>query len=92
MTNHLRLGFADAHQHMLWEGQLGLGHAGLGWLGWNDVVQQVALAEKAVAEGASVREFESWVKAVKSPGTASVSPKRAAGRPGRRDLGLGPTG
>ena len=79
VTNHLRtLDLPMRIQHMLREGQLGLGHAkALAGLAGNDALyQQVALAEKAVAEGASVREFESWVKAIKSPGTASVKPQK----------------
>ena len=77
VTNHLRtLDLPMRIQHMLREGQLGLGHAkALAGLSGNDALyQQVALAEKAMAEGASVRELESWVKALKSPGTASAKP------------------
>ena len=79
VTNHLRaLDLPMRIQHMLREGQLGLGHAkALAGLSGNDALyQQVALAEKAVAEGASVRELESWVKALKSPGTASAKSQR----------------
>ena len=79
VTNHLRtLDLPMRIQHMLREGQLGLGHAkALAGLAGNDALyQQVALAEKAVAEGASVRELESWVKAIKSPGTASAKPQK----------------
>ena len=81
VTNHLRtLDLPMRIQHMLREGQLGLGHAkALAGLSGNDALyQQVALAEKAVAEGASVRELESWVKALKSPGTASAKPQKNA--------------
>ena len=65
-------------QHMLREGLLGLGHAkALAGLSGSDALyQQVALAEKAVAEGASVRELESWVKALKAPGTASTKAQK----------------
>ena len=80
VTNHLRtLDLPMRIQHMLREGQLGFGHAkALAGLSGNDALyQQVALAEKAVAEGASVRELESWVKALKSPGTASAKPQKA---------------
>ena len=79
VTNHLRtLDLPMRIQHMLREGELGLGHAkALAGLSGNDALyQQVALAEKAVAEGASVRELESWVKALKSPGTASAKSQR----------------
>ena len=79
VTNHLRtLDLPMRIQHMLREGQLGLGHAkALAGLSGNDALyQQVALAEKAAAEGASVRELESWVKALKSPGTASAKSQR----------------
>ena len=79
VTNHLRtLDLPMRIQHMLREGQLGLGHAkALAGLAGNEALyQQVALAEKAVAEGASVRELESWVKAIKSPGTASAKPQK----------------
>ena len=79
MTNHLRtLDLPMRIQHMLREGELGLGHAkALAGLSGNDALfQQVALAEKTVAEGASVRELESWVKALKSPGTASAKSQR----------------
>jgi len=79
VTNHLRtLDLPMRIQHMLREGQLGLGHAkALAGLSGNDALyQQVALAEKAMAEGASVRELESWVKALKSPGTASAKPQK----------------
>ena len=79
VTNHLRtLDLPMRIQHMLREGQLGLGHAkALAGLSGNDALyQQVALAEKAVAEGASVRELESWVKNLKSPGTASSKIQR----------------
>ena len=75
VTNHLRtLDLPMRIQHMLREGQLGLGHAkALAGLSGSDALyQQVALAEKAVAEGVSVRELESWVKKLKSPGTASA--------------------
>ena len=80
VTNHLRtLDLPMRIQHMLREGQLGLGHAkALAGLSGDDALyQQVALAEKAVAEGASVRELESWVKALKSPETASAKPQKA---------------
>ena len=79
VTNHLRtLDLPMRIQHMLREGELGLGHAkALAGLSGNDALyQQVALAEKAMAEGASVRELESWVKALKSPGTASAKSQR----------------
>ena len=79
VTNHLRtLDLPMRIQHMLREGQLGLGHAkALAGLSGNEALyQQVALAEKAMAEGASVRELESWVKALKSPGTASAKSHR----------------
>ena len=79
VTNHLRtLDLPMRIQHMLREGLLGLGHAkALAGLSGNDALyQQVALAEKALAEGASVRELESWVKALKSPGTASAKSQR----------------
>ena len=80
VTNHLRtLDLPMRIQHMLREGQLGLGHAkALAGLSGNDTLyRQVALAEKAVAEGASVRELESWVKRLKSPGTAYAKPQNA---------------
>lgn len=79
VTNHLRtLDLPMRIQHMLREGLLGLGHAkALAGLSGNDALyQQVALAEKAVAEGASVRELESWVKKLKSPGTSSAKIQR----------------
>ena len=79
VTNHLRtLDLPMRIQHMLREGELGLGHAkALAGLSGNDALyQQVALAEKAMAEGASVRELESWVKALKSPGSASAKSQR----------------
>ena len=80
VTNHLRtLDLPMRIQHMLREGQLGLGHAKAlaGLSGNNAFYQQVAMAEKAVTEGASVRELESWVKRLKSPGTASAKPQKA---------------
>ena len=79
VTNHLRaLDLPLRIQHMLREGLLGLGHAkALAGLSGSDALyQQVALAEKAVAEGASVREFESWVKALKATGTASTKAQK----------------
>ena len=79
VTNHLRaLDLPMRIQHMLREGLLGLGHAkALAGLSGSDALyQQVALAEKAVAEGASVRELESWVKALKATGTASTEAQK----------------
>ena len=51
-------------QGMLRTGQLGLGHAKAlaGLRGPDAKYTQIALAEKAVAEGVSVRELERWVK------------------------------
>ena len=79
VTNHLRaLDLPMRIQHMLREGLLGLGHAkALAGLSGSDALyQQVALAEKAVAEGASVRELESWVKALKASGSASTKAQK----------------
>ncbi len=79
VTNHLRaLDLPMRIQHMLREGHLGLGHAkALAGLSGSDAsYQQVALAEKAVAEDTSVRELESWVKALKCSGTASTKPQK----------------
>jgi len=80
VTNHMRvLDLPVRIQHMLREGQLGLGHAKAlaGLSGNNAPYQQVALAEKAAAEDASVRELESWVKAVKSSEATSAKPQKA---------------
>ena len=75
VTNHLRaLDLPVRIQHMLREGDLGLGHAKAlaGLSGSEALHQQLALAEKTVLEGASVRELESWVKALKTPSTMSA--------------------
>lgn len=80
VTNHMRvLDLPVRIQHMLREGQLGLGHAKAlaGLSGNNALYQQVALAEKAAAEDASVRELESWVKAVKTSEATSAKPQKA---------------
>ena len=65
VANFLRmLELPEQLQGMLRAGQLGLGHAKvLGGLRGSDAkYTQIALAEKAVAEGVSVRELERWVK------------------------------
>ena len=60
VTNHLRvLDLPMRIQHMLREGNWVLGMPRPWRASGNDALyQQVALAEKAVAEGASVRELE----------------------------------
>ena len=65
VANFLRmLELPEQLQGMLRAGQLGLGHAKAlaGLRGPDAKYTQIALAEKAVAEGVSVRELERWVK------------------------------
>lgn len=65
VANFLRmLELPEQLQGMLRAGQLGLGHAKAlaGLRGSDAKYTQIALAEKAVAEGVSVRELERWVK------------------------------
>ena len=65
VANFLRmLELPEQLQDMLRAGQLGLGHAKAlaGLRGPDAKYTQIALAEKAVAEGVSVRELERWVK------------------------------
>ena len=65
VANFLRmLELPEQLQGMLRAGQLGLGHvkALAGLRGPDAKYTQIALAEKAVAEGVSVRELERWVK------------------------------
>ena len=65
VANFLRmLELPEQLQGMLRTGQLGLGHAKAlaGLRGLDAKYTQIALAEKAVAEGVSVRELERWVK------------------------------
>jgi ParB family chromosome partitioning protein len=65
VANYLRmLELPERLQDMLRAGELSLGHAKAlaGAKGSDARYTQVALAEKAVAEGVSVRELERWVK------------------------------
>ena len=65
VANFLRmLELPEQLQGMLRAGQLGLGHAKAlaGLRGPDAKYTQIALAEKTVAEGVSVRELERWVK------------------------------
>lgn len=65
VANFLRmLELPEQLQGMLRAGQLGLGHAKAlaGLRGPDAKYTQIALAEKAVEEGVSVRELERWVK------------------------------
>ena len=65
VANYLRmLELPERLQDMLRAGELSLGHAKAlaGAKGPDARYTQVALAEKAVAEGVSVRELERWVK------------------------------
>ena len=65
VANFLRmLELPEQLQGMLRAGQLGLGHAKAlaGLRGHDAKYTQIALAEKTVAEGVSVRELERWVK------------------------------
>lgn len=65
VANFLRmLELPEQLQGMLRAGQLGLGHAKAlaGLRGSDAKYTQIALAEKAVEEGVSVRELERWVK------------------------------
>ena len=65
VANFLRmLELPEQLQGMLRAGQLGLGHAKAlaGLRGPDAKYTQIALAEKAVAEGVSVRELERWAK------------------------------
>ena len=65
VANFLRmLELPEQLQDMLRAGQLGLGHAKAlaGLRGPDAKYTQIALAEKTVAEGVSVRELERWVK------------------------------
>jgi len=81
VANFLRmLDLPEQLQAMLRSGQLGLGHAKTlaGLRGADAKYTQIALAEKAVAEGVSVRELERWVKqgGWKAPAHKSASPQR----------------
>lgn len=81
VANFLRmLELPEQLQGMLRAGQLGLGHAKAlaGLRGPDAKYTQIALAEKAVAEGVSVRELERWVKqgGWKAPAKVSSSVQR----------------
>ena len=65
ITNHLRvLDLPDAVQALIRANALSLGHAkALAGLRGNDAPHlQLALAEKAIAQDASVRELEAWIR------------------------------
>lgn len=65
VANYLRiLELPDRLQQLLRDGKLNMGHvkALAGLKGPNGQFQQIALAEKAVAESASVRTVERWVQ------------------------------
>ena len=82
VANFLRmLELPEQLQAMLRSGQLGLGHAKAlaGLKGPDAKYTQIALAEKAVAEGVSVRELERWVK---QGGWKAPTKKPAASRAG----------
>ena len=77
VANFLRmLELPEQLQGMLRTGQLTLGHAKTlaGLKGPNAKYTQIALAEKATAEGVSVRELERWVK---QGGWSSASVKKS---------------
>ena len=81
VANFLRmLELPEQLQGMLRAGQLGLGHAKAlaGLRGPDAKYTQIALAEKAVEEGVSVRELERWVKqgGWKAPAKTSSAVKR----------------
>ena len=81
VANFLRmLELPEQLQSMLRSGQLGLGHAKAlaGLRGSDAKYTQIALAEKAVAEGVSVRELERWVKqgGWKASSTKTTAPQR----------------
>ena len=83
VANFLRmLELPEQLQAMLRLGQLGLGHAKAlaGLRGSDAKYTQIALAEKAVAEGVSVRELERWVKqgGWKAPSNRPTTEQREA--------------
>lgn len=81
VANYLRmLELPERLQDMLGAGDLSLGHAKAlaGAKGPDAKYTQVALAEKAVAEGVSVRELERWVKQGGWKPASNVQPSRAS--------------
>ena len=81
VANYLRMLDLPAQvQQMLRLGTLGFGHAKTlsGVKGADAKYTQIALAEKASAEGVSVRELERWVK--QGGWKAPAAPKSQAGR------------